>query len=56
MSGTARLAAYAAAVGLMFGGGVALGAAVGPDPSPTPRTATIDHDRATDDQTHESDH
>ena len=56
MSGTGRLAAYAAAIGLMFGGGAALGSAVGPDPSPTPSTAAVEHDRVTDDQTHESDH
>ena len=54
MNRTARLAAYAAVLGLMFGGGAALGAAIGPDPTPTDRTTTGDH--STDAPAHESDH
>ena len=56
MNRTARLAAYAAVLGLVFGGGAALGAAVGPDPTPTDRTASGDHDSSTDAPAHESDH
>ena len=56
MSATVRLAAYGVAVALMFGGGAALGSALGPDPSPGERTTTIDHDGATDVPTHEGDH
>ena len=43
MSRTARLAAYAAILALLFGGGAALGAAVGPDPAPTDATHESDH-------------
>ena len=56
MNRTARLAAYAAVLGLMFGGGAALGAAIGPDPTPTDRMTTGAHDRSTEAPAHESDH
>ena len=55
MSRTVRLAAYAAILGLMFGGGAALGAAIGPEPSPE-RTITGEHDSSTDAPAHESEH
>ncbi len=55
MSRSARLAAYAAALVLMFGGGGALGAAIGPDPTPHDRVTNVD-DGSTEAPTHESDH
>ena len=56
MSGTARLAAYVAVLGLAFGGGAALGAAIGPDPAPTDHSTTVDHDDSTETRTHERKH
>jgi hypothetical protein len=56
MSRSARLAAYAVVLGLMFGGGVALGGAIGPDPDLASQTTTVDHDNSTDAPAHESDH
>jgi hypothetical protein len=56
MRPSARLAAYAAVLGLMFGGGAALGAALGPDPTPASRTTSVDHDRSNGAPEHESDH
>lgn len=56
MSRSARLVAYAAVLGLMFGGGAALGAAIGPDPSPADRSTSAVHDDGSTDPAHESDH
>ena len=56
MNAKLRLAAYAALLALLFGGGAGLGAATGPDPPPTPRATTVDHDVPTETPMHEGDH
>ena len=53
MSRTPRLAAYAAVLVLVFGGGAVLGAALGPEPSPAPRGTSTLHGG---DSTHGSEH